>query len=95
MKSNQEIEYDCKNATLLIEKELQTRLSIRESVELKLHLAGCSVCRLYQSQTIVIGSMVKQILNHRKGSALDNQYKAELQQQIEVELKIQNKKGGK
>lgn len=87
MNSNQKILFDCKKATFHIEKELQTRLSLRESLELKLHLAGCSVCRLYQSQSILIGAMVKQILKQHKVPGLDDQFKIKLQQQIDFQHK--------
>ena len=87
MDSNQKILFDCKNATFHIEKELLTTLSIRESLELKLHLAGCSVCRLYQSQTTLIGAMVKRILKQHQVCGLDDQFKIKLQQQIDFQQK--------
>lgn len=86
MDANQQILYDCRKATFSLEKELQTRLSLRESMELKLHLASCSVCRLYQSQTAIISTMVNKILNRGQLHELDDQFKTRLQEQIDQAL---------
>ncbi len=89
MKKVKNIIYTCKQATFLIEKKQITRLTIREKLELKLHLAGCSVCKLFQRQSIMIN---RQIKNHfhlpsREDHTLDDEYKKTLQEQIEEKLK--------
>lgn len=90
MNSNQKILYDCKKATLLIEKKLLSTLTIRESVNLKLHLTTCSVCRLYQSQTTLISGMINQILKRHKVSELDDQFKTKLQEKIDLQQKTKS-----
>jgi len=80
--------YNCKQATYLIEKKSAQRLSFRETVELRIHLYGCSFCRLFSKQSAVINNMVKELFNSSAGSGihLDDDFKKELQQRIEEEL---------
>lgn len=82
------IQYNCKQATFLIEKKEMVHLSFRETIELRIHLAGCAMCRLYQKQSALIGQMVNQIFtDHDKAKIrLDEQFKDELQHRIEEEL---------
>ncbi|MDN3550886.1 hypothetical protein [Mucilaginibacter aquaedulcis] len=82
--------YNCKQATLLIEKRQITKLSFRESVELRIHLAGCSMCKLYNKQSHVISTMVLQLFRDSAQQAstakLDEDFKKDLQDRIENEL---------
>jgi hypothetical protein len=82
--------YNCKQATLLIEKKQLTRLSFRESIELRIHLAGCSMCKLYNKQSHVISTMVLQLYHDSMQQAstakLDDDFKKDLQDRIENEL---------
>ncbi|MCJ8209133.1 hypothetical protein MUY27_05395 [Mucilaginibacter sp. RS28] len=82
------IAYNCKKATLLIEKKQITLLTLREKLELKIHLAGCSVCRTFEKQSIMINELVKKLFDeaNQKELHLDNDYKTALQQEIETRL---------
>lgn len=77
--------YNCRQATLLLEKKEFIKLSLRETVELRIHLHGCSVCRLYGQQTKIINSMVQHLFKHQEYK-LDNSFKKELQNRIDEEL---------
>jgi hypothetical protein len=81
--------YNCKQATFLIEKKSFGKLSFRESVELRIHLYGCSFCRLYSKQSQVINEMVVELFRSSRytGFRLDDNYKKDLQEKIEDELK--------
>ncbi len=79
------IQYNCHKATLLLEKQEFVKLSFRESVELRIHLAGCSVCRLYGQQTRAINKMVQQIFKTTEYK-LDDNAKKNMQDAIEQEL---------
>jgi hypothetical protein len=88
MEALKKITHNCQHATFLIEKKLIGRLTLRERIFLRIHLFGCGLCRLYQSQTQKINAMIRQILH---GSAsqdarLDETFKKELQDRIEDEL---------
>lgn len=82
------IAYNCRKATLLIEKKQIEGLSLREKLELKIHLAGCSVCRVFERQSIVINRMVRELFHNSKATVikLDEKYKKQLQERIEKEL---------
>lgn len=82
------IQYNCKKATFLIEKKLIGRITLREQLELRIHLFGCSVCRIYQGQTIKINEMIRQLFNNavNKETKLDDEFKKDLQDRIEEEL---------
>lgn len=80
--------YNCREATFLIEKRLVGTITLREKVQLHIHLYGCSVCKLFNKQSIMINTMIKQLL---KGGnpleiKLDDNFKSELQHKIEDEL---------
>lgn len=77
------IAYNCRKATLLIEKKQSIELTNREKLELKLHLAGCYICRVYEQQSILINGMMTKLL---KGSereiTLDHSFKEDLKKRI-------------
>jgi len=77
--------YNCKKATLLIEKKELGRLTLREFIELRIHLFGCSFCRLYKKQSLMINEMVKELFKRSdtQRSRLDDGFKKELQDRIE------------
>lgn len=62
MNKLKKIQYNCQKATFLIEKRSMKKLGLFEQLELRIHLAGCSVCRTYQRQSILIGQMVHQLI---------------------------------
>ena len=89
MNKLEKIAYNCRKATLLIEKQQLGSLTMGERVELKMHLAGCSVCRLFQEQSISINKMIKELFNRKAGEVkLDDQFKQSLQEQINKKLSI-------
>ncbi|HWD88712.1 MAG TPA: hypothetical protein VG367_11340 [Mucilaginibacter sp.] len=88
MEALKKITHNCQHATLLIEKKLIGRLTLRERIFLRIHLFGCGVCRLYQSQTQKINTMIRQLLHGSaaQGAKLDDNFKKNLQERIEDEL---------
>jgi hypothetical protein len=82
------IAYNCKKATFLIEKKQIGSISIREKLELKIHLAGCSVCRIFEQQSIVINRMVKELFHSDQHAPfkLDDIHKKDMQERIEEKL---------
>jgi hypothetical protein len=88
MSKLKKIAYDCRKATLLIEKRQMGKLMLQERAELAIHLAGCSVCRLYQQQSIAINGMIKKLFSSKSAqSRLDANFKDSLQQQINNHLR--------
>jgi hypothetical protein len=82
------IQYNCKKATFLIEKKMDSHITFREQIELHIHLAGCSVCKLYGKQSQIINTMVQQLWHSSMPDQiqLDDDFKKELQERIEEEL---------
>jgi hypothetical protein len=80
--------YNCKRATFLVEKKLTDGLTLREKIELRIHLYGCSVCRVFDKQSALINKMVQQLFksNNNAEVHLDDTFKQELQLRIEEEL---------
>ncbi|MBL7699057.1 MAG: zf-HC2 domain-containing protein [Chitinophagaceae bacterium] len=89
MNKLEKIAYNCRKATLLIEKQQFGRLTMGERVELKMHLAGCSVCRIFQQQSVTINKMIKDLYNQKSvRSTLDGQFKHLLQERINRKLSM-------
>ena len=79
-----DIQYNCKMATLLIEKRQHGILSPTQGISLRIHLAGCSVCRLYQTQSLLLGAAARKI---SQKASLDGQFKLDLTLLVHAELK--------
>jgi hypothetical protein len=80
----EKIAYNCRQATYLIEKKQGAELSDREKLELKIHLAGCYICRVYEQQSLLISDMVRNLLktDHPIEIRLDNDYKRGLKKTL-------------
>jgi hypothetical protein len=78
------IAYNCRQATFLIEKKQDEELTNREKLELKLHLAGCYICRVYEQQSLIISVLVRNMVNNGTptGIKLDDDYKSLLKKKI-------------
>lgn len=82
------IQYNCREATYLIEKKQHVRLTIKERLHLVIHLSGCSVCRLFQRQSRMINRMVKGMFRDTASEQrrLDEEEKREMQERINERL---------
>lgn len=80
--------YNCRKATFLIEKKQLTALTLKEKLELRIHLTGCSFCRLFQKQSIGINKMIFELFHpaENREIRLDDEYKKKLQERIEEKL---------
>ncbi len=80
--------YNCNKATYLIEKRQLTTITLREAIELRIHFLGCYFCRLYDKQSKVINSMIKELFNDSFSSdiKLSDTFKKELHDKIEEGL---------
>jgi hypothetical protein len=84
----EKIAYNCRKATFLIEKKQGETLTAQEKLELKLHLAGCYICRVYEQQSLLINDLVKHLFKPGKTTEikLDEQYKEQLKKRIAKEI---------
>lgn len=88
MNELKDIIYNCRKATFFIEKKQLTALTFKERVELRIHLTGCSFCRLFQKQSIGINKMAYELFHSAadREIRLDEDYKKKLQERIEEKL---------
>lgn len=81
------IRYNCKEATFLIEKKLVGKITLREKLQLHIHLYGCSVCKVFNKQSKLINAMIKSLVSNAAADIkLDDDFKSSLQHRIENEL---------
>lgn len=85
MNTLERIQNDCEQATFLIERKQLIALTSKEERQLMTHLAGCSICRIFEKQSHMINSMVQQVItsSHGHHGRLKEDYKNRLQQQID------------
>lgn len=90
LKTDEErIAYNCRKATLLIEKKQDIELTAQEKMELTLHLAGCYICRVYEEQSVLINSMMRKIFKGSKDPLkLDDGFKEHLKKKIKDKMGI-------
>lgn len=77
--------YNCKQATFLIEKRAFGKISAAEALQLQVHLAGCSVCRTFQQQSLLINRLFAGFQPDE--FSLDEDFKTGLKQRIKKEMK--------
>jgi len=81
------IAYNCKKATFLIEKQQLAKITLKEQLELKIHLAGCAICVTFMQQSAVINQMARKIFSpSAAGMKLDGKFKEALQRRIDDSL---------
>lgn len=89
MRKERKIANNCEKATFMIEKKKSGTISFTENLELKIHLAGCEMCRIYQRQSKVIDKVAFTIFNKstdRELNKLEDHFKKELQETIKEKL---------
>ncbi|MBN9383574.1 MAG: hypothetical protein J0H74_22640 [Chitinophagaceae bacterium] len=85
----EKIAYNCKKATFLIEKKQIRNISMREKLELKIHLECCSACRIFERQSILINKLVRDLSHVPQVTSdikLDDDFKKKMQGQITEKL---------
>ena len=81
------IAYNCRKATYLIEKQQIGNITLREKLELKIHLSGCAICVTFMQQSAVINQMARKLVNANSNTLqLDEKFKERLQKRINSHL---------
>lgn len=63
----------CKKATYLVSKKEEGKLNWIESIQLRSHMATCSLCRLFEQQSKFISKQAKHL--HGEASLSEDQKK--------------------
>jgi len=90
MNALKKIQYNCNKATFLIEKRMLDKITLRERVELYIHLITCLPCRLFAEQSQNINQMVKQLFQKpvvKLGEDEKQQMHTLIEQEIDKEKK--------
>lgn len=88
MSQLKKIIHNCKQATVFIEKRMMGHITFREYIELRIHLFGCSMCRLYYKQSQMINDRLQQLYRAKPTLPirLNDRFKQKLQNHIDEEL---------
>ena len=65
-------------------KKHRGKITAAETLQLQIHLAGCSVCRTFQQQSILINRLFTEFKTEEL--KLDEGFKLSLKQKIEKEI---------
>jgi len=88
------IQYNCIEAQRLAIKRQETKLLPSEYMRLKVHMAGCSVCREFEKFSALVNKAMHTRLHSMNSNAtatLEDNYKKDLQQKIDDFLNHDNK----
>lgn len=66
----------CKRASFLVTKKEEGKIGIIELMQLQMHLSICSLCRLFEKQSWLIGSNAKNLHMHQEEKLSDNRKQA-------------------
>jgi hypothetical protein len=81
------ISNNCKKATFLIDKKNLEGINPLQHIELRIHLMGCSFCRLYNKQSEIINHLVWQFRQNNLPEELNEEFKKTLEENIALQLK--------
>jgi hypothetical protein len=84
MKPLQRTIYNCQKAQQLGIKKENTALDIIETIQLRIHIASCSVCKHFLQQSAHIDAAIKKIMEQSEASntKLSNEKKEAIEQKI-------------
>lgn len=72
----------CKKASYIIEKREVSKISLWEKLSLKFHLMICALCRKYESDSKILGKILKSINKHPHQTQLSPEEKNELKNSL-------------
>jgi len=73
----------CKQASELVEKKQDKRISVKERMQLNLHLWICRACAIYEKQSKALGMLLQKIGSTPKKQALSEEAKQAILKKLE------------
>ncbi|MEN5055776.1 hypothetical protein [Sphingobacterium kitahiroshimense] len=77
----------CSKASELLDKRSVLKLSLRENIALKLHLAICDACKLYSEQSKLLDKILALHLKRSDPDGVPLHVNSELKRRISTEIK--------
>jgi hypothetical protein len=72
----------CEKTSFLIEKRELSKLSFREKISMRIHLLWCKLCKKYESDSKVLGKILKALHKHEPHEHLSQSEKEELKKKL-------------
>lgn len=82
--------FNCREATYLIEKKTDEKITLKQALQLRLHLLGCGMCKLYKRQSAAMQKIIRDMMaemNENGHTNLSDETKNGLQNEINNKLK--------
>ncbi|MBK9190964.1 MAG: hypothetical protein IPM77_05295 [Crocinitomicaceae bacterium] len=74
----------CRKASYIIEKRWVSKISLWEKLSLKFHLMICNLCRKYESDSKILGKILKSLNKHEHSSHLSKTDKDALKDALKI-----------
>lgn len=74
---------NCEKATYLVEKRQLSKLSFREKFGLKFHNLICRLCRHYESDSNILGKLLRSSGKRKPSRCLSEEEKARLKSSLD------------
>ena len=72
----------CDTASFYITKREYQKLKCKESLQLKMHLAGCKLCRSFKDQNEILSEKIQMIQQEPPNVELSSTKKAEIEEAL-------------
>lgn len=72
----------CQKASYIIEKREVSKISLREKISLKFHLMICALCRRYESDSKILGRILKSLHKKESSTHLSSEDKEALKRKL-------------
>ena len=73
----------CNTASFYITKSEYQKLKCKESLQLKMHLAGCKLCRSFKDQNEILSDKIQMIQQEPPSVKLSSTKKAEIKEALQ------------
>ena len=82
----------CKKASELIDKKSIVKLSVKESVMLKMHVSMCDACAAYQKQSVLLTNLLHKHINMTDENGVPHIQNESLKEKIISKMSLSFKK---
>ena len=82
----------CDQASFLVSKQQETKLSLKEAIQLKMHLMACKMCRHFEDQSQFMQDNMKELACEQDGkqAKMDDVDKNNLKELLKNQMQKNN-----